>query len=100
MASALMAGLQALGVQSRFLQALAYGPLDCQGLSLPSLRVTQFIDHLHVLGRHDCHLSLTCRLLNSVLQSHQVELGTSCPLWDIPVKPWSVIVTKSWLCST
>jgi len=55
----LQQGLQTIGANYNYLQAVVHGPWGYQGLNLPNLFTKQLISHIHTLMKYGSHPKYT-----------------------------------------
>ena len=65
------------GVCRNFPREMVYAPLNYQGLGIPHPFSTQLFHHLDMLLRHPANATQTGTYLHAVMESHQLETGTS-----------------------
>lgn len=78
----LMVVLPKAKVSRHFPRVVVYAPLRYQGLGIPHPYGLQLTHHLDILLRHPANWTSTFSYLETNLQAHQLETGTSFPLFQ------------------
>ena len=98
---ALQGGLPKSGIQRLLPRALVHGSLAAQGLGIHHPHTTQLMEHLHAVLQHATHPTVTGCLLRSTMASHQLELGSGTPFWDLDYQQWAPLATTdTWIANT
>ena len=80
-----------------FPKAVIYGPQKYQGLGIPHPSGLQLTRQLDMLLRHPVNQTTTSRYLDSCLQSHQLETGTSYGLLQQEYSNTAILASDTWL---
>ena len=85
------------GVCRKFPQEMVYAPMKYQGLGIPHPFSTQLFHHLDMLMRHPANATQTGLYLLAVMESHQLETGTSFGLFQQVYENTSILTSNTWV---
>ncbi|CAJ1946957.1 unnamed protein product [Cylindrotheca closterium] len=91
-----MGGTAKAGICRNFPRAMVYTPIALQGVGVPHWYGLQVIKHLDMLLRHPANQTKTGAFVEAVLQTHQLETGTSCGLFQQVYSNTSILVSDTW----
>ena len=80
-----------------FPKAVIYGPQKYQGLGIPHPSGLQMSRQLDMLLRHPANRTTTAHYLDSCLQPHQLETGTSYGLLQQDYSNTAILASDTWL---
>ena len=85
------------GVCRKFPHSMVYAPTKYQGLGIPHPFSTQMFHHLDMLLRHPANRTQTGKYLAAVLESHQLETGTSFGIFQQVYDNTAVLTSDTWV---
>ena len=97
MSPVLQVCLPKAGVCRNFPRDRVFAPLQFQGLDLPHPFATQTFRQLDMLLRHPANRTQTNRYLSAVLQSHQLETGTSFGILQQDYSNTGILASDTWV---
>ena len=86
-----------LGCNRNFPKLLRYNSSSLLGLGLYDPYTKQGLAKLLVFLTHAGSTSITGKLIQTLLEQHELEIGSLDPLFTIPHKDYAFITTTSWI---
>ena len=89
--------LPKLGCNRNYPKLLRYNAAHFMGLGLMDPYVQQGLAKLNLFQTHASSDSITGQLILSLMEHHQLEIGTFSPFLQLPYAEFSFLTTSSWL---
>ena len=89
--------LPKLGCNRNFPLLLRYNPPSLMGLGLSDPYVEQGLSKLNLFQTHAGTTSITGHLIQTLLEQHQLEIGSFTSLFHLPYKQYSYLTSPSWI---
>ena len=89
--------LLSMGICCSFPRSVVHGPMQYQGLGMPSLYKSQGLVHLQAFQKHGGLTSIMGQLLGASIQWLKVEIVTRGPLFHSDFGIFGRLVTPSWV---
>ena len=93
----LQAALPKCRVQKRFPRKLMFGTSRSQGMAVPSLMVTQTVQHVQAIIRHSHRSSPSHDLHLHNMEAVQCHLGSEIPFWQLPFELYGGLAPEGWM---
>mgnify|MGYP000579337219 FL=1 len=100
MAPILKAILPKLGIQKKIPHSLLYGSASVQGCNLKDPWVTQLVEHLQAIMRHQCRDTPSADLHVENMELLQCHVGSAVPFWELPFDLYGCLAPRSWMKAT
>ena len=97
MTPAYMKILPKIGPSTRLPLVYRYGPRNKLGLGLPHLYTRLGIEHIKLLITHMQSESKNGKLMETILEYANIELGTTKHVFELDYKKWHKLLTDSWV---
>ena len=85
------------GVCRNFPREMVYAPIKYQGLGIPHPFATQLFHNIDMLLRHPANATQTGSYLQAVLESHQLETGTSFGIFQQVYENTAILASETWV---
>jgi len=96
----LKAILPKLGIQKKTPHSLLYGSASVQGSNLKDPWVTQLVEHLQAIMRHQHRDAPSADLHVENMELTQCHVGSAAPFWELPFDLYGCLAPRSWMKST
>jgi len=100
MSPLLLTALPKARIQSRLPRKLVYGTLRSRGLDIKDPYVTQLIQHLQAILRHQNRHTPSRHMHEENMDLVQLHVGSELPFWEIPFVQYGCIAPKGWMKHT
>jgi len=93
----LQAALPKCPVQKCFTRKVMFGTKRSQGIDIPSITVTQTVQHVQAIIRYGRRLSPSHDLHLHNMEAIQCHLGSEIPFWELPFKLYGGLAPEGWM---
>jgi len=93
----LQAALPKCRVQKHFPRKVMFGTKRSQGIDIPSISVTQTVQHVQAIIRHGHRSSPSHDLHLHNMEAIQCHLGSEIPFWELPFKLHGGLAPEGWM---
>jgi len=93
----LQAALPKCRVQKRFPRKVMFGTKRSHGIDIPSISVTQTVQHVQAIIRHGHRSSPSHDLHLHNVEAIQCHLGSKIPFWELPFKLYGNLAPEGWM---
>jgi len=93
----LQAALPKCRVQKRFPRKVMFGTKQSQGIDIPSITVTQTVQHIQAIIKHGHQSSPSHDLHLHNMEAIQCHMGSKIPFWELPFQLHGGLVPEGWM---